>query len=139
MQTRWPARCSISTGSVSEQIGGPDLLPTNPGTEAAVPDEEASPELSKAHRGRTRCQAMCHGCAGLAGKPCRQGGGFLGLLPAGQGMWGQARLWSIPSRLLRHCSAGICPPVHGCKFPGCLGRHYLKTVSLQLIMGLTEC
>lgn len=81
MHTRWLGPRCISTGSVSEQTRGPDLLPTIPGTEAAVLDGEASPDLSKADRGRTRCQAVCHGCAGPAGML----GGLLGSLAAGLG------------------------------------------------------
>lgn len=97
MQTCWLGPRSISTGSVSEQTGGPDLLPTNPGTQAAVPDGEASPDLSREDMLPGRVPRLCGTCGTL----CGEGGGLLGSLAAGPGVQ------SIPSGLLRHCSAGV--------------------------------
>lgn len=133
MHTRWLGPRCISSGSVSEQTRGPDLLPTIPGTEAAVLDGEASPDLSKADGGRTRCQAMCHGCAGPAGML----GGVAGLTGCRTGGVGPSQAAEHPQQaaptLLCRCLSASPR-----KQPPLLPWQTLPENSLQIIMGLAR-
>lgn len=71
MQARWLGPHSVSTGSVSEQTRGPDLLPTIPGT--VLPDAEASPEPQQGSR-RKDTARLCATAVGTCWDTVREGG-----------------------------------------------------------------